>query len=50
VSDNAKDLLQKLLCPAKDRLGKNGIDDLKKHPFFISINWDNLRQSNNFKK
>ncbi|CAF4435024.1 unnamed protein product, partial [Adineta steineri] len=44
VSDNAKDLLEKLLCPASNRLGKNGIDDFKKHPFFISINWNNLRQ------
>ncbi|CAF1261292.1 unnamed protein product [Adineta steineri] len=45
VSDNAKDLLEKLLCPASNRLGKNGINDFKKHPFFISINWNNLRQS-----
>ncbi|CAF1605265.1 unnamed protein product, partial [Adineta ricciae] len=45
VSEDAKDLLQNLLCPASDRLGKNGIDDFKKHPFFRSINWANIRQS-----
>ncbi|CAF1604998.1 unnamed protein product [Adineta ricciae] len=45
VSEDAKDLLQNLLCPASDRLGKNGIDDFKKHPFFRSINWANIRHS-----
>lgn len=48
VSEDAKDLLQNLLCPASDRLGKNGIDDFKKHPFFRSINWSNIRQCKNY--
>ena len=47
VSEDAKDLLQNLLCPASDRLGKNGIEDFKKHPFFRSINWANIRQCKN---
>ncbi|CAM4929239.1 unnamed protein product [Rotaria socialis] len=44
VSDDAKDLLQKLLCSADYRLGKNGLNDFKKHPFFTKFDWNNLRQ------
>ncbi|CAF1588052.1 unnamed protein product, partial [Rotaria magnacalcarata] len=45
VSDDAKDLLQKLLCSADYRLGKNGLNDFKKHPFFTKLDWNNLRQT-----
>jgi len=45
VSAEAKDLLQKLICDKKDRLGARGIDELKRHPFFKDIDWENLRNS-----
>ncbi|CAF0784390.1 unnamed protein product [Didymodactylos carnosus] len=45
VSDSAKDLLKYLLCASEQRLGKNGLDDFKNHPFFQSIVWNNIRQS-----
>lgn len=35
------DLLQKLLCGAKERLGFQG---LRCHSFFSSVDWSNLRQ------
>jgi len=42
VSDDVKDLISKLICDPQDRLGRNGADEVKKHPFFKTIDWDNL--------
>ena len=43
VSEEAKDLLKKLICSADKRIGKSGIDEIKNHPFFRGIKWDNVR-------
>ncbi|KAG8039268.1 hypothetical protein G9C98_003575 [Cotesia typhae] len=45
VSDEAKDLMRKLICSSEFRLGQNGIEDFKKHPWFNGVNWDTLRDS-----
>jgi serine/threonine-protein kinase MRCK len=44
VSNDAKDLLKKLICSAENRIGKSGIDEIKNHPFFAGIDWDNMRK------
>jgi len=44
-SDDAKDLILKLLTDSNNRLGKNGAAEIKEHPFFKSIDWDNLRKT-----
>ncbi|XP_018367594.1 PREDICTED: serine/threonine-protein kinase MRCK alpha isoform X1 [Trachymyrmex cornetzi] len=45
VSEEAKDLMRKLICSSEFRLGQNGIDDFKKHPWFDGVDWNTLRDS-----
>lgn len=39
VSPEAKDLIQRLLCDADNRLGRNGAAEVKEHPFFRGVEW-----------
>lgn len=43
VSDEAKDLMNRLMCTDPDqRLGANGAEEVKKHPWFAEIKWETL--------
>lgn len=47
-SNEAKDIIEKLLeIQPKHRLGhgKTGTDDVKSHPFFQDIDWDDLENN-----
>lgn len=44
LSPEAKDLVSKLLCHVNQRLGSNGADEIKAHPFFDGVEWDKLYQ------
>ncbi|XAR64039.1 Non-specific serine/threonine protein kinase [Bertholletia excelsa] len=42
ISDDAKDLICHLLCNVETRLGTRGVEEIKAHPWFKSIQWDML--------
>ena len=45
ISEEAKDLIFKMINSSNNRLGKNGTEEIKKHPFFHGVDWDNIRNS-----
>lgn len=47
ISKEAKSLIQGLLCDRTKRLGRNNVNEIKNHPFFINDQWsfENLRDS-----
>ena len=44
LSPAATDLLKKFVSDSETRLGRNGAEEIKKHPFFEGLDWDNLRK------
>jgi serine/threonine kinase 38 len=44
LSTASADILKRLICDADTRLGRNGAEEIKAHPFFDTVNWDTLRQ------
>lgn len=43
ISPVASDLIRKLICQPEDRLGNRGVEEIKSHPFFTSVDWSNIR-------
>ena len=43
LSNEAKSLIKRMVCSHENRLGVNGVEEIKKHPFFKGVDWDNLR-------
>lgn len=44
LSPAATDILKKLVNDSEIRLGRNGADEIKKHPFFEGLDWDHIRK------
>uniref|UniRef100_A0A383V4A7 non-specific serine/threonine protein kinase n=1 Tax=Tetradesmus obliquus TaxID=3088 RepID=A0A383V4A7_TETOB len=42
ISPAAKDLIQRLMCDVDDRLGTNGVQEIKSHAFFEGVDWEGL--------
>lgn len=45
LSENAKDLLTRLLVKDPNKRlgsGKDGVEDIKNHPWFAGISWDDI--------
>jgi serine/threonine kinase 38 len=43
LSPAATDILKKLIADPEIRLGRNGADEIKAHPFFEGLDWNGLR-------
>ena len=43
ISTNARSLISRLVCNVEDRLGKNGIEEIKAHPFLQGSDWMHIR-------
>ena len=45
ITDEAKDLIRRLLTDKKHRLGANSVDEIKSHPWFASVDWKRLKET-----
>lgn len=43
LSPAATDILKRLITDADNRLGRNGAEEIKNHPFFEGMDWNGLR-------
>lgn len=45
LSSQAVDLIKRFITEPENRIGNNGIDEIKNHPFFTDINWLKVRET-----
>ena len=45
ISKEAEDILRKLITDPENRLGVNGADEIKLHPFFKGIDWNHIKET-----
>lgn len=43
ISFEVIDLISRLLVDPRVRLGRNGADEIKNHPWFKDINWNEIK-------
>ena len=42
VTEDAQDLIKKLICDKSIRLGQRGLKEFEGHPFFDGLDWKNI--------
>jgi len=45
LSPEAENLIRRLMSTSDTRLGLNGATEIKKHPFFKGLDWENIRKA-----
>ena len=45
LSPEAIDIVRKLMTDVDRRIGYTGAEEIKKHPFFKNIDWNNIRNT-----
>ena len=45
LSNEAKNLINRMVSSPENRLGVNGVEEIKNHPFFKGVDWDNIRNT-----
>ncbi len=45
ISKDSADIIKRLMTDVDKRLGYNGADEVKSHPFFKGIDWNNIEKS-----
>ena len=45
LSKEATDLINRMISDSDKRLGKNGADEIKAHPFFKDVDWEHIRET-----
>jgi serine/threonine kinase 38 len=45
LSNEANDLIKRMISDPNKRLGKNGADEIKAHPFFKGVDWEHIRET-----
>ena len=44
LSPASTDILKRLICETDNRLGRNGVAEIKAHPFFKGVDWEAMRE------
>ncbi len=44
LSPAAADLIKRLIADPNERLGINGVEEIKAHPFFCGVDWKRIRE------
>ncbi|XP_012892268.1 PREDICTED: serine/threonine-protein kinase 38-like isoform X2 [Dipodomys ordii] len=44
ISEKAKDLILRFCIDSENRIGNNGVEEIKGHPFFEGVDWGHIRE------